>query len=60
MKDTQDKIKKWNDDRGWSGVTQMKDLLLNMTEEIGEFWNVIKWVDVETQEKLIKENKEEV
>ena len=31
-----------------------------MNEEIGEFWNIIKWVDTDTQMKLIKENKEEV
>ena len=37
----------------------MKDLLLNMNEEIGEFWNIIKWVDTETQQKLISENKDE-
>ncbi len=38
----------------------MKDLLLNMNEEIGEMWHIIKWVDVETQQRLIKENKKEV
>ena len=34
--------------------------MLNMNEEIGEFWNIIKWVDVDMQQKLIKENKKEV
>ncbi|MCC7574240.1 hypothetical protein KO361_01480 [Candidatus Woesearchaeota archaeon] len=56
----QNQIKKFNDDREWSHPRQIKDLLLNMSEEVGEFWNKIKWVDVETQVKIIKENKEEV
>ena len=60
MKEIQNKIKEFNDKRLWSTPSSIKDLLLNMTEEIGEFWNIIKWVDVETQQKLIKENKEEV
>ncbi|MCH7568886.1 MAG: hypothetical protein IIA87_05705 [Nanoarchaeota archaeon] len=60
MKETQDKIKEWNDKRDWSTQEQIKDLLLNMNEEIGEFWNIIKWVDHETQQRLIKENKKEV
>ncbi len=60
MKDTQEEIKQFNDKRDWSNPTQIKDLMLNMNEEIGEMWHVIKWVDVETQQRLIKENKEEV
>ncbi|MFH1650144.1 MAG: hypothetical protein ABIA93_06345 [Candidatus Woesearchaeota archaeon] len=60
MKTTQDIIKQFNDERDWSTFHSIKDLLLNMNEEIGEFWNVIKWVDVETQKRLVKENKEEV
>ena len=60
MLDIQEKIKAFNDAREWSNPSIIKDLLLNMSEEIGEFWNIIKWVDVETQQRLIKENKEEV
>lgn len=60
MKEIQDKIKKFNDLREWNNLSNVKDLLLNMNEEIGEFWNIIKWVDTETQQKLIKENKQEV
>ena len=60
MKEIQNKIKEFNDKRNWSTPSSIKDLLLNMNEEIGEFWNIIKWVDVDTQQKLIKENKEEV
>ncbi len=60
MNEIQEKIKKFNDEREWSNPASVKDLLLNMNEEIGEMWTIIKWVDVETQQKLIKENKEEV
>ncbi len=57
MEDTQNKIKEFNDARGWSDHGSIKDLLLNMNEEIGEFWNLIKWVNVEKQTELIKNNK---
>jgi dCTP diphosphatase len=60
MKETQERIKRFNDERLWSTPESMKDLLLNMSEEIGEMWSIIKWVDVPTQQKLIKDNKEEV
>ncbi|MBI2667645.1 hypothetical protein HYX17_02635 [Candidatus Woesearchaeota archaeon] len=60
MIETQNKIKKFNDEREWSDPSSIKDLLLNMNEEVGEMWSIIKWVDVQTQQKLIKENKEEV
>jgi len=60
MKQYQDLVKEFNDRLDWSDPSSIKDVLLNMNEEIGEIWNVIKWVDVETQMRLIKENKEEV
>ena len=60
MEEIQNKIKEFNDKRLWSDPASIKDLLLNMNEEIGEFWNIIKWVNVETQMKLIKENQGEV
>lgn len=60
MKNIQDQIQKFDDARDWSNPAQIKDLLLNMNEEIGEFWNLIKWVDAPEQQRLIKENKEEV
>lgn len=56
----QNALQSFNDARDWSRPSSIKDLLLNMNEEIGEFWNIIKWVDVETQQRLIKENKGEV
>ncbi len=57
MEEIQNKIKEFNDLRGWSKHDSIKDLLLNMNEEIGEFWNLIKWVNVEKQIELIKNNK---
>ena len=60
MEKTQETIKKFNDARDWSTPSSIKDLLLNMNEEIGEFWNIIKWVDVPTQQRLIAENHSEV
>ncbi len=60
MREMQARIKQFNDERDWSRPSTIKDLLLNMNEEIGEFWNLIKWVDTEKQQKLIKENKHEV
>ena len=60
MNKMQNKIKEFNDEREWSKPSSIKDLMLNMNEEIGEFWNIIKWVDTEKQMKLIKENKGKV
>jgi len=60
MKESQDKVKKFNEERNWGKVWELKDLLLNMNEEIGEFWHIIKWIDEEKQKKLIEENKSEV
>ncbi len=57
MEESQNKIKEFNDARGWSDHGSIKDLLLNMNEEIGEFWNLIKWVNAEKQLELIKNNK---
>ena len=58
MMEAQQCIKEFNDKRNWS-TAHYKDLLLNITEEVGEIWNVIKWVDIEKQKQLIKENKGE-
>jgi len=56
--EAQNCVKEFNDKRNWS-IDNYKDLLLNMNEEIGEIWNIIKWVDIEKQKQLIKENKSE-
>ena len=60
MKRVQDKIEKFNRDREWGEVSEIKDLLLNMDEEIGELWHIIKWVDAEKQKELLEKYKEEV
>lgn len=55
----QEKIKNFNEAREWGRVWEIKDLLLNMNEEIGEFWNLIKWIDEKKQEEMIEKNKKE-
>ncbi len=60
MSKAQERVKKFNDEREWGKFSEIKDLLLNMNEEIGEFWNIIKWVDAEKQKELIEKNKAEV
>ncbi len=59
MLEIQTKVKDFNDVRGWKRPDKLKDLLLNMNEEIGEFWNLFKFTDFEDQQKLIEENKAE-
>lgn len=59
LKEAQDKIEKFDEARGWNGDWHLKDLALNINEEIGELWNLIKWVDEEKQRKIIEEQKEE-
>jgi len=56
----QQEIKEFNDRLEWSTPGSMKDLMLNMTEEIGEFWNIIKWVDTKTQQEMIAKHHDEV
>ena len=58
--EAQNKIREFDTARGWENDWNLKDLALNMTEEVGEFWNLIKWIDDEKQKKVISENKEEV
>lgn len=60
MNDSMERLAKFNIERGWDQDSKfIKDFLLNMTEEVGEAWSIIKWVDGETQSKLIKEHKAE-
>ena len=60
IKQAQDKIKEFDKLRGWESSWNLKDLALNITEEVGEFWNLIKWVDDEKQKEIISSKKEEV
>ena len=59
MKDAQKKVRKFDEERGWKGDWHLKDLALNITEEVGEFWSLVKWVDEEKQREIIKEHKAE-
>lgn len=58
-KELQDKIKEFDAARGWEDNWNIKDLLLNITEEGGELWNLIKWVNEEKQKQIISEKKDE-
>ncbi len=61
IKEAQDKIKEFDVARNWQNDWNMKDLLLNLTEETGEIWNLIKWIDDKDKEKEItNKNKKEV
>ncbi|MGD9276618.1 MAG: MazG nucleotide pyrophosphohydrolase domain-containing protein [Candidatus Pacearchaeota archaeon] len=55
----QEKIKKFDETRGWDKHWNIKDLCLNMNEEIGELWHLIKWIPEEKQKEIIKENQNE-
>ncbi|MDO8467324.1 MAG: MazG-like family protein [Nanoarchaeota archaeon] len=59
ISDAQNKIKEFDEARGWESSWNLKDLLLNITEEVGEFWNLIKWVDEEKQRRIIEEKKDD-
>lgn len=60
IKELQDKIKEFDKARGWEDSWNIKDLLLNITEEGGELWDLIKWVDNEKQKQIVNEKKDEV
>jgi NTP pyrophosphatase (non-canonical NTP hydrolase) len=59
VKDAQQRIREFDVARGWENCWDLKDLALNMTEEVGEFWSLIKWIDDEKQKEVIKNKKEE-
>ncbi len=60
LNDAQTKIAAFDDARGWSDHWNLKDLMLNVTEEVGELWTLIKWVDEEKQKEIVSEKKEDV
>ena len=60
VKKLQEKIQKFNTDRDWGEVSEIKDLMLNMNEEIGEMWHLIKWINEEEQIEMIEKHKDEV
>lgn len=60
IQNAQEKIKVFDEARGWQDHWNLKDLALNINEEVGEFWTLIKWVDDEKQKKIIEEHRAEV
>lgn len=60
VREFQNKIKEFDKAREWDSDWNLKDLLLNITEEGGEVWNLIKWVNDEKQKEVVKNHKEEV
>lgn len=60
IKEAQNKIKEFDKARGWEDNWNFKDLLLNITEETGEVWNLVKWIDDEKQKEVVGEKKDEV
>ena len=60
LKEAQETVKQFDSERNWDNSWDVKDLLLNITEEGGELWNLLKWVDKEKQKKIVQENKLEV
>lgn len=60
MKEQQEKIRKFDEARGWNDSWDLKDLMLNITEEVGELWDLVKWIGDEKQKKVVEENREKV
>ena len=61
MNKFQRQIKKFSEDRNWAQFHNPKDLLLGLVEEIGEFRNIIKWInDPKVIKKVIAQNKVDV
>ena len=60
MKEQQDKIRQFDEARGWGNSWDLKDLMLNITEEVGELWALVKWIDEEKQKRIIEEKREKV
>lgn len=62
MKRLQKKVGKFVDERKWAETYHVYGVLLNIVEEIGELWNVVKHLekDEEKLKKVVAENKEEL
>jgi len=60
IKELQNKIQEFDNARGWENDWNLKDLALNITEEVGELWSLIKWIDEKKQKQIVEEKKEEV
>lgn len=53
MQETQKKIKDFIDARKWGETYQVYGIMLNIIEEVGETWNIVKHLEKE-EEKLLK------
>lgn len=63
MQDLQERIKKFSEARGWTDkkLFNTYNMIGNISEEIGEVWNVIKWIDKEDDfEKVISSSRKEL
>jgi NTP pyrophosphatase (non-canonical NTP hydrolase) len=58
MKKEQELVEKFVNSRNWENPKILKDLLLNIVEETGEAWNIIKWVDEKKQQELVVSHKD--
>lgn len=58
MKDLQKEIGEFVDERKWAETYHVYGIMLNMIEEIGEGWNVVKHLEKDDKllRKVIKEN----
>ena len=60
LSDVQQEVAEFNTLRGWDKDTRyIKDFLLNMCEEVGEAWSLIKWIDHDEQKKIFVEHKDQ-
>ncbi len=62
IKEIQSEIAAFADARNWAETFQVYGILLNMIEEIGEAWNVVKHLEKDEKllKKVIKDNKSEM
>jgi len=60
INEAQNKIRDFDKSRGWENHWNLKDLSLNITEEVGELWSLVKWIGEDDQKKVVEKNKQEV
>ena len=60
MRELQRAVKDFVDAREWETPGHMKDFLLNVCEECGEAWHIVKWVGTEKEAELIEKHKAEM
>lgn len=60
LHEAQKKVAEFDKARGWDDSWDLKDLLLNICEETGELWNLVKWIKEDEQKKVVAREKSEV